>query len=113
MFSDTWEKMKKAADRVEKTSDKAIEGSDTNLVSILGPDPYYEKAVRLVLKHGRASARFIQKSFKVGNARAARIIDRMEEEKVVGKAHGSKAREILIDYEAYLKKQEQKKGRKS
>jgi DNA segregation ATPase FtsK/SpoIIIE-like protein len=105
--------MGKSTNRAKKTIEKAPKGSDIDLMSVLGPDLLHEKAVRLVLKHGRASARFIQKSFKIGNARASRIIDRMQEEQIVGLAEGSKAREILIDYEAYLKKQKKTKGRKS
>jgi S-DNA-T family DNA segregation ATPase FtsK/SpoIIIE len=67
-------------------------------------DALYENAVELVLLTGQASASYLQRKLKLGYARAARIIDQMEHEGIVGPSEGSKPREILIDPQRYLNK---------
>jgi len=69
-------------------------------------DALYEKAVELILLTGQASASYLQRKLKLGYARAARIIDQMEQEGIVGPSEGSKPREILVDPHVYLKKME-------
>lgn len=68
-------------------------------------DPMFEKAVELILLTGQASASYLQRKLKLGYARAARIIDQMEGEGIVGPSEGSKPREIMISRDAYIKKQ--------
>jgi S-DNA-T family DNA segregation ATPase FtsK/SpoIIIE len=60
-------------------------------------DPFYDKAVELVLEKGAASTSMIQRVFRIGYNRAARIIETMEREGVVGKTDGVRPREILIN----------------
>jgi S-DNA-T family DNA segregation ATPase FtsK/SpoIIIE len=60
-------------------------------------DPLYEDAVRVVLNTGQASSSMLQRRMRVGYARAARLIDMMELDGVVGPSQGSQAREILVD----------------
>ncbi|MEA3420893.1 MAG: DNA translocase FtsK, partial [Acidobacteriota bacterium] len=67
-------------------------------------DPLFYKAVELILLTGQASASYLQRKLKLGYARASRIIDQMEQEGIVGHSEGSKAREILVDPESYLRK---------
>lgn len=67
-------------------------------------DELYDKAVELVLLTGQASASYLQRKLKLGYARAARIIDQMEQEGIVGPSEGSKAREFLVDPQTYLEK---------
>ena len=67
----------------------------------------HEKAVELILLTGQASASYLQRKLKLGYARAARVIDQMEQEGIVGPSEGSKPREILIDPETYLKRSEE------
>ena len=69
-------------------------------------DELYEEAVKLVLATGQASASWLQRKLKLGYARAARIIDQMEQEGLLGPSEGSKPREILVDAQAYLSKKE-------
>lgn len=57
-------------------------------------EPLYEEAKRAVLEAKRASASLLQRRLRVGYARAARLIDILEEKGVVGPAEGSKPREI-------------------
>jgi S-DNA-T family DNA segregation ATPase FtsK/SpoIIIE len=59
-------------------------------------DEVYDKAVYLVAEHGKASTSMIQRYLKIGYNRAARIMDLMEREGVVGPAEGAKAREVLV-----------------
>jgi S-DNA-T family DNA segregation ATPase FtsK/SpoIIIE len=66
-------------------------------------DPIFDKAVELILHTGQASASYLQRKLKLGYARAARIIDQMEQEGIVGPSEGSKPREILIDRDAYMR----------
>jgi len=72
-------------------------------------DELYEEAVRMVLATGQASASWLQRKLKLGYARAARIIDQMEQEGILGPSEGSKPREILVDAQAYLGKKDQGK----
>ncbi|MCH8244703.1 DNA translocase FtsK, partial [Patescibacteria group bacterium] len=58
-------------------------------------DPIYEEARRLVVETRKASASFLQRRLKLGYARAARLLDMMEDRGVVGPADGAKPREIL------------------
>jgi len=74
-------------------------------------DELYEKALDLVLLTGQASASYLQRRLKLGYARAARIIDQMEQEGIVGPSEGSKAREVLVDAKTYLKNKELAKER--
>jgi len=60
-------------------------------------DPLYDKAVRIVVKGGQASISHLQRRLKIGYSRAARLIDTMELDGIVGPHEGSKAREILVD----------------
>ncbi|MDU2065867.1 MAG: DNA translocase FtsK, partial [Sporomusaceae bacterium] len=69
-------------------------------------DELLPEAVRLVLETGQASASMLQRKFRVGYSRAARLIDTMEEMHIVGPSLGSKAREITMTsaevYEKYF-----------
>jgi len=71
-------------------------------------DELFEKAVELILSTGQASASYLQRKLRLGYARAARIIDQMEQEGIVGPSKGSKPREILISVEAYMEKMRNK-----
>lgn len=59
-------------------------------------DELFEEAVRFVLQHNGASASLIQRRFKVGYNRAARLVDQMEDFGIISEAKGSKPRDILM-----------------
>jgi S-DNA-T family DNA segregation ATPase FtsK/SpoIIIE len=69
-------------------------------------DELYQKAVELILLTGQASASYLQRKLKLGYARAARIIDQMEQEGILGPSEGSKPREILVDPQTFLAKKD-------
>ncbi len=62
-------------------------------------DPFLMDAIDVVVETGQASTSFIQRKFKVGYARAGRIIDQMEERGVISGYQGSKPREVLMTKE--------------
>jgi S-DNA-T family DNA segregation ATPase FtsK/SpoIIIE len=64
-------------------------------------DPKYDDAVRVVLSTGQASASYLQRRLKLGYSRAARLIEIMEANGVVGPSQGSKPREILLRADDY------------
>lgn len=62
-----------------------------------GNDELYEEAKGVVTQAGKASASLLQRRLRVGYARAARLIDILEEQGVVGPADGAKPRDVFID----------------
>ncbi len=58
-------------------------------------DPLYEEAVRVVLEMGKASTSTLQRRLRLGYGRAARILDMMQREGIIGPPDGSKPREVL------------------
>ena len=60
-------------------------------------DELLEEAVRLVLETGQASVSLLQRKFRVGYTRAARLVDMMEEMQIVSAANGSKPREVIMN----------------
>ncbi len=70
-------------------------------------DEHLPYAVDMIIEAGSASVSFIQRKFKVGYARAARIIDQMEERGIVGPFEGSKPRQVLISRDEWAEMQMQ------
>lgn len=64
-------------------------------------DELVDEAKAIILKSGKASATLLQRRLRVGYARAARLLDILEEKGVVGPADGSKAREVLLSAEEW------------
>lgn len=61
-----------------------------------GDDELYDEAARLVVSEGQASASFLQRRMRIGFSRAARLIDMMEQDGILGPPQGSKPREVLV-----------------
>ena len=59
-------------------------------------DELYEEARQIVIEAGKASTSYLQRRLKIGYARAARLVDMLEERGVVGQGEGAKARQVLI-----------------
>lgn len=62
-------------------------------------DPLYNEIVDFVIKSGKTSASLLQRKFRLGYNRAARMIDLLEERGIVGPPNGSKPREVLVKYD--------------
>jgi DNA segregation ATPase FtsK/SpoIIIE, S-DNA-T family len=60
-----------------------------------GEDPAYQDAIRVVLEMGKASTSTLQRRLRLGYGRAARILDMMQHEGIIGPPDGSKPREVL------------------
>jgi len=61
-----------------------------------GGDDMYKDALRVVVESGKASTSLLQRRLRIGYARAARIIEEMEDQGVIGPADGSRPREVLV-----------------
>jgi S-DNA-T family DNA segregation ATPase FtsK/SpoIIIE len=72
---------------------------DGRLVS--SRDDLYDQAVELVVREGRGSCSLLQRAMGIGYGRAARLIDFMAEDGIVGPYNGSQAREVLIGLEQW------------
>lgn len=59
-------------------------------------DSMYMDAVRCVIEGGKASTSYLQRRLRIGYSRAARLIEEMEEQGIIGPAEGSRPREVLI-----------------
>lgn len=67
-------------------------------------DELYEQAVKTIMESNQASVSILQRRMRLGYTRAARIIDAMEQEGLIGPYEGSKPRKILVDREEWLMK---------
>ena len=63
-------------------------------------DPLYNDIVQFVIESQKASASLLQRRFKLGYNRAARLIDLLEERGIIGPANGSKPREVLVQLDS-------------
>jgi S-DNA-T family DNA segregation ATPase FtsK/SpoIIIE len=59
-------------------------------------DELFAEAVRTVCEYDRASASLLQRRLRIGYARAARLLDELEERGIVGSADGARPRDVLI-----------------
>ncbi|MBU2251482.1 MAG: DNA translocase FtsK, partial [Candidatus Omnitrophica bacterium] len=82
--------------------EEAIAAAEKKEKTNLGSDELFDDAVKIVLRVRQASASILQRRMRVGYTRAARLLDLMEQEGIVGPFCGSKAREIIVAPEKYL-----------
>jgi len=57
---------------------------------------FYNEAKKLVIKNGKASATLLQRRLGIGYARAAQLLDAMEDQGIIGEADGSNPRDVLV-----------------
>ena len=86
--------------------EKGIEGVELNLSE---EDPLYEEAKKVVVEARKASASLLQRRLRVGYARAARLIDILEERGVVGPGEGAKPRQVYLEIEENKKEEDWQK----
>ena len=70
-------------------------------------DPLYNDIVQFVIENQKASASLLQRRFKLGYNRAARLIDILEERGIIGPSNGSKPREVLVQLDSDSNHEEQ------
>ena len=63
-------------------------------------EPMYNDIVEFVIREGKASTSLIQRKFRFGYNRAARVVDLMEERGIIGPSNGSKPREVLVKFDS-------------
>lgn len=61
-----------------------------------GRDQLFDESIRIICQHDKASASLLQRRLSIGYSRAARILDQLEEAGAVGRAEGSKPRDVLV-----------------
>ena len=71
-------------------------GGESRDVDMQHLDPMFEDAARLIVREQSGSTSLIQRKFAIGYNRAGRLMDQLEKAGIVGQAHGSKPREVLI-----------------
>ena len=71
--------------------EEAESGGDTEA----GDDPLYDEAVRVIVEMGKASTSILQRRLRLGYGRAARLLDMMQRDGIIGPPDGSKPREVL------------------
>ncbi len=83
--------------------DQILKEQQKNSLANGDKDELYDEAVRVIMESNQASVSILQRRMRLGYTRAARIIDMMEMEGLVGQFEGSKPRRILVDREAWLR----------
>jgi S-DNA-T family DNA segregation ATPase FtsK/SpoIIIE len=89
-------------EEVEGEAGEIASPSSTNVLANFDSEPeegdeMYNEAVEMVRESGKASASFLQRRLKVGYARAARLLDIMEDNGLIGPGDGAKAREVYME----------------
>lgn len=90
-----------AAMETKKTSSAAVSGGDSDGGSD-GADEMLPKAIEVVVEAQMASTTLLQRKLKLGYARAARIVDELEQRQIVGPFEGSKPRKVLISKQQWM-----------
>jgi S-DNA-T family DNA segregation ATPase FtsK/SpoIIIE len=92
-----WRKFAAAEEALDLTDEAPVAGDDDAPID----DELFQKAKELVVMHQQGSISLLQRRLRVGYARAARLIDMLEQAGVVGPFEGSKARRVLVSRESY------------
>ena len=99
--------MQEVESNAESTGKKGRQDTSNSSSSSSGPaddaDELLPAAIEVVVDTGMASVSMLQRRLKLGYSRAARLVDQMEERKIVGPFEGSKPRQVLISKEDWLR----------
>src|SRR5690606_3529877 len=80
---------------------KPASAGEGNAERLKNRDELYEQAIDVVIREGRGSVSLLQRALGIGYGRAARLIDFMAEDGIVGEYNGSQAREVLVTLEQW------------
>jgi S-DNA-T family DNA segregation ATPase FtsK/SpoIIIE len=89
------------AQELVQLSSAGKDGKGGLLESLRARDELYEQAIEVILREGRGSVSLLQRAMGIGYGRAARLIDFMAEDGIVGDYNGSQAREVLYTPEQW------------
>jgi len=89
------EKEEEIEERLTEELEKLPSEGPTTVVDF--EDPLYEEAKKIVLEYKKASASLLQRRLRIGYARAARLLDILEDKGIVGPADGAKPREVYLE----------------
>ncbi|MBZ9572831.1 DNA translocase FtsK [Patescibacteria group bacterium] len=91
------ENIEEKKEEIEESLERGLQETEGKLPEIsFEEDPLYEEAKRVVIEYRKASASLLQRRLKIGYARAARLLDMLEEKRVVGPADGAKPRKVYL-----------------
>ena len=101
------EESEKVIDEIKSQEQEEVKYEEEIIETISRPvavkdndvDEFLEEAIDFVVSNNQGSASMLQRKFKIGFNRAARLIDSMEERGIVGPSEGSKPRKVLITKE--------------
>src|SRR6056297_1268171 len=79
-----------------KVDEEGEAGQGTSMEAIKKRDELYDSAIEVVIREGRGSCSLLQRCLGIGYGRAAKLIDFMAEDGIVGEYNGSKAREVIM-----------------
>ena len=82
--------------KIRKLLKLNIKSGDFTPIDARDDDELYEEAKELVINSGKASASYLQRRLSIGYARAARLLDLLEEGGIVGEGNGSEPRKVLV-----------------
>src|SRR5574344_428350 len=85
--------------QVPKTESEGGSFSTGDASDVDNDDPLYNEIVDFAIQNGKISASLVQRKFRLGYNRAARVIDLLEERGIIGPQNGSKPREVLVKME--------------
>jgi len=88
--------IKESVTAVEEAEAPLFEEMTTHSATARFEDELLEESVKLVLETGQASVSLLQRKFRVGYTRAARLVDMMQEMQIVSAANGSKPRDVIM-----------------
>ncbi len=84
-----------------KAKDSRDDAAEDSLLAVGADDAFYNEAIEIVLQYQRGSVSLLQRRLGIGYGRAARLIDQMAEDGIVGEYKGSQAREVLLTLEQW------------
>ncbi len=99
------ERIMSGAEDAEDVEDDGMSRSGSD-----AKDELFIQAVEMVLDNGQASVAMFQRRFKIGYQRAARLIDQMEERRIIGPYEGTKPRQVLISRQEFLEMKMNEQG---
>ncbi|MDD2823148.1 MAG: DNA translocase FtsK [Candidatus Daviesbacteria bacterium] len=98
-MTNDYEELKEAINKLEKRVAQLENSTNSRRTPGLDKDDLFDEAVKTVSQYNEASSALLQRRLMIGYARAARILDELEEAGIVGSGEGAKPRKVLISKE--------------